>query len=60
KAVRDFFLKRFDEHFPDTVFRIDKSPNGFPVLLKGAEETGIPLSLAHHDRYIAYSFQLDK
>jgi phosphopantetheinyl transferase (holo-ACP synthase) len=38
--------------------QIGRSPLGYPVLLKGEEEMDIPVSLAHHDRFIAYSFNL--
>lgn len=38
--------------------RIGKSSAGYPVVLNGEEEVDIPVSLAHHDRYVAYSFVL--
>jgi phosphopantetheinyl transferase (holo-ACP synthase) len=37
---------------------IGKSPKGYPVILRGNQEMGIPVSLAHHDRFVAYSFRL--
>ena len=40
--------------------RIGKGPFGYPVVLNGEEEVDIPLSLAHHDRYVAYSFVLPR
>lgn len=39
---------------------IGKSPLGYPVVLNGEEEMDIPVSLAHHDRYVAYSFHLPR
>lgn len=40
------------------LFSIGKSPLGYPIVFKGAEELNIPVSLAHHERFIAYSFLL--
>ncbi|HTE01754.1 MAG TPA: 4'-phosphopantetheinyl transferase superfamily protein [Mucilaginibacter sp.] len=58
KAVRKFLIDKLDGLFPDMAFTIEKSPEGIPALFNGTEVTNIPVSLAHHDRYIAYSFQL--
>jgi len=55
---------------PDAIFRsgamsvsntwqIRKSPLGYPLVFQGEEEMTIPLSLAHHANFIAYSFHLD-
>ncbi|MHA4810377.1 4'-phosphopantetheinyl transferase family protein [Flavitalea flava] len=59
KAARDFVLHRLHSIFPDepALFSIGKSTQGHPIVLKGGiEEENIPVSLAHHDRFIAYSF----
>jgi phosphopantetheinyl transferase (holo-ACP synthase) len=37
---------------------IGKTPLGIPVLMKDNLELPIPISLSHHEYYIAYSFQL--
>jgi phosphopantetheinyl transferase (holo-ACP synthase) len=58
KAVREFLINKLDGLFPDAAFKIEKSPQGIPLLFNGSIATNIPVSLAHHDRYIAYSFQL--
>jgi phosphopantetheinyl transferase (holo-ACP synthase) len=59
KAVRMFLINRLMILFPGVELSIDKSPYGYPVLLiNGAEETTIPVSLAHHDHFVSYSFKL--
>lgn len=60
KAVRAFVLDRINFILPggNHHLRIGKSPLGCPVVLKGTDEMDIPVSLAHHDRFIAYSFLL--
>jgi phosphopantetheinyl transferase (holo-ACP synthase) len=56
KAVRSFLLN--DLKMPGVT--IGKHPAGYPVLLKDGQELDIALSFAHHDRYIAYSYQVPK
>jgi phosphopantetheinyl transferase (holo-ACP synthase) len=60
KEVRAFILNKLNFILPDgnDNLRIGKSPLGYPVVLKGAKEMNIPVSLAHHDHFIAYSFLL--
>jgi hypothetical protein len=58
RAVRAFLSDRLDRLFPDSVLSISKSIHGCPILLKDGVETSIPVSLAHHDCYVAYSFQI--
>jgi phosphopantetheinyl transferase (holo-ACP synthase) len=58
KAVRVFLTDRLNTLFPHNELLISKSPHGYPVILKNGTETPIPVSLAHHDHYVAYSFQL--
>jgi phosphopantetheinyl transferase (holo-ACP synthase) len=57
-AVRELVLHKLNELFPDDHFKIEKRLAGFPVLLKNGTETAIPVSFAHHDQYVAYSFVL--
>lgn len=63
-SVRAFVLNKLNfilsgnKHNKNEDLRIGKSPLGHPVVLKGAEEMNIPVSLAHHDHFIAYSFLL--
>lgn len=58
KAVRGFLLGRLNDLVPGNELHIGKTPQGCPVLSNGTTEMNIPVSLAHHDHYIAYSFQL--
>ena len=55
-AVRKFLVDRLESLFPGDKLRIGKSTQGFPVVLEGKEETGISVSLSHHDRLVAYAF----
>jgi phosphopantetheinyl transferase (holo-ACP synthase) len=55
-AVRAFVLDKLKLLLSGDDLKIAKSDAGHPIVLKGTEETGIPLSLAHHDHFIAYSF----
>jgi phosphopantetheinyl transferase (holo-ACP synthase) len=60
KAVRAFVLEKLNSILPDgyDTLCIGKNRQGCPVVLRGAMEIYIPVSLAHHDRFIAYSFLL--
>lgn len=60
KAVRKFALDRLINIFPDHKLSIEKNPEDCPVLLNGDQEMNVPISLAHHDRYISYSFSISK
>jgi hypothetical protein len=42
----------------ESELRIGKNSWGCPVVLRRDKEMGIPVSLAHHGRYIGYSLQL--
>lgn len=58
-AVRACALERLNEVYPDQHnFSIKKSPAGYPVILKGVEETNIKATFAHHGNYVAYAFGL--
>jgi phosphopantetheinyl transferase (holo-ACP synthase) len=59
KAVREFLTQRLNALFPGDDLRIGKSKHDYPVILKDAVEIKMPVSLAHHDRYVAYSFQIN-
>ena len=60
-AVRAFALGQLKAVLPADAgtLQIGKSPLGYPVVLKDTEEMEIPLSFAHHDRFITYSFLLE-
>lgn len=60
KTVRAFVLEKLNSILPDGYdnLSISKNRHGCPVVLKGAMEMNIPVSLAHHDHFIAYSFLL--
>ncbi len=57
--VRKLLHHRLDQLFPANTFRVKKSEHGWPVIMDGENELPVPVSFAHHDHYIAYSFQLD-
>jgi len=60
KAVRAFILDKLKSILPGRQdnLRIGKNRLDCPVVLMGAMEMNIPVSLAHHDHFIAYSFLL--
>ena len=60
KAVREFLTDRLNALFPGDDLKIGKSIHGYPVILKDEVEIEMPVSLAHHDRYVAYSVQIKK
>ncbi len=53
--VRAFLIDNLKDNIS---ISIGKNPLGIPVLLKNNQELTIPVSLSHHEYYIAYSFQL--
>ena len=53
-GVRAFLTK----NLPDKNIIISKNLQGIPVMLKDDLELSIPISLSHHEYYVAYSFQL--
>ncbi|HMH23362.1 MAG TPA: 4'-phosphopantetheinyl transferase superfamily protein [Puia sp.] len=55
-AVRAFALSKLERIAPGHDWQIIKSPVGYPIVLQGGRETDIPLSLAHHGRFVGYSF----
>ena len=58
KAARTLLLKRLNSFFPGGL-QVEKSPVGYPVILKGIQNMHIPASLSHDDRFVAYSFILN-
>jgi len=58
KAARAFLLNKLNSFFPGDL-QVEKSLVGYPVILKGTQDMHIPVSLAHDDRFVAYSFMLD-
>ncbi len=60
KAVRTFLMDRLNILFPGDDLQIGKSGYGYPVILKDGIEIELPVSLAHHDRYVGYSFLMNR
>jgi phosphopantetheinyl transferase (holo-ACP synthase) len=58
KAVRTFALAMLNTLFPDSELEIDKNSHYCPIILKNGDEIPVPISLAHHDHWVAYSFQV--
>lgn len=55
-SVREFVLAKLELLSPGHDWQITKNQVGCPILVKSGAPLNIPLSLAHHDRYVAYSF----
>ncbi len=60
KAVRLFVLDKLNSLIIEDDLWINKHPIGYPVLLHDNQQIDIPISFAHHDRYVSYSFQILK
>jgi phosphopantetheinyl transferase (holo-ACP synthase) len=58
KAVRVFALAMLNTLFPNAELEIDKNRHSCPIILKDDVETLVPISLAHHDHWVGYSFQI--
>lgn len=58
KAVRTFALAMLNTLFPGAELDIDKNNYSCPIILKNEVEISVPISLAHHDHWVAYSFAL--
>jgi hypothetical protein len=56
-AVRKFLVNRLHRLFHMHNLKIGKSPYGFPIVLEGRKKIASSVSLSHHDRLVAYSFQ---
>lgn len=57
-AVREMALSSLSSFFPGAALQIVKTPDGPPGIRDGDRSLDIPLSLAHHGRYVAWSFRL--
>jgi phosphopantetheinyl transferase (holo-ACP synthase) len=60
KEVRLLLIERLKDLYDDFNFSIDKNPYGCPILLKGSEETSIPVSLSHHENFVGYSLEINQ
>jgi phosphopantetheinyl transferase (holo-ACP synthase) len=58
-GVRAFTLSKLKSFFPDAALSIKKSPAGYPVLFSNDIPADVPISFAHHDHYVTYSFRID-
>jgi phosphopantetheinyl transferase (holo-ACP synthase) len=58
KEVRLFLFERLKQLYISNDFTTGKNLHGCPVLLNGKKESAIPVSLSHHDRFVAYSFEI--
>lgn len=56
EAVRQFAVHKLKDTFPCQDFTIEKNEAGVPGIVCGSKLH--PVSFAHHERYIAYSFVL--
>ncbi|HWZ04661.1 MAG TPA: 4'-phosphopantetheinyl transferase superfamily protein [Mucilaginibacter sp.] len=56
-AVRAFLVNRLNKLFHLDGLMIGKSMHGVPIVLKGDVEVVLSVSLSHHDKMVAYSFQ---
>jgi hypothetical protein len=57
--VRAFLLEKLKNGLSLYQLQVHKNAHDCPVLINGTGEIDIPVSLAHHDNWIAYSYQLD-
>ena len=57
-TARIFALQSLSAVFPGAVLRIVKAPDGPPELWDGDRILNIAVSLAHHDRYVGWSYRL--
>jgi phosphopantetheinyl transferase (holo-ACP synthase) len=55
-AVRALLLQQLKTTLRRDDLQLQKDRWGCPIVLAGQQPTGIPVSLAHHDRYVAWSF----
>jgi phosphopantetheinyl transferase (holo-ACP synthase) len=60
-AVRLFALDTLSNTVVGDDLWFDKHPwGGYPMLMHGHSLVDIPISFAHHDRYVSYAFQISK
>lgn len=60
KEVRLFVLEKLNGLIIEDDLWINKHAIGYPVLLHANQQIDIPISFAHHGRYVSYSFQIPK
>lgn len=58
-AVRTLVLSELQTLLSRTDLELGKDADGCPILLGGGRPLAIPVSLAHHENWIAYSFRYD-
>ena len=58
ERVRDFAIQHLSAAYPGADLRIVRLPDGPPELMDGERVLNVPVSLAHHERYVAWSFRL--
>jgi hypothetical protein len=56
KQVREFLRTKLISVLSTDDLYIGKSPSGYPVIMQGEKQSGVLVSFAHHDRFVAYSF----
>lgn len=59
-AVRQLALEELSSVLSRDDLRLEKDAAGCPIVLAGGLPLAIPISLAHHEKYIAYSFRYAK
>jgi hypothetical protein len=57
-SVRTFALGKLATALSRADLKIEKTPAGYPVVLDGNGLLDIPVSLAHHGHFVAYSYHL--
>jgi phosphopantetheinyl transferase (holo-ACP synthase) len=55
-SVRTFALQHLGTTLSRNDLQLQKDQNGCPIVLAGQQRLDIPLSLAHHDTFVAWSF----
>jgi phosphopantetheinyl transferase (holo-ACP synthase) len=56
-SVRTFALQHLSAALSRNDLQLQKDEDGCPIVLAGQQRLDIPLSLAHHDTYVAWSFR---
>jgi hypothetical protein len=57
-AARKFAIQSLSAVLPGAALRILRAPDGPPEIWDGDRVLGIPVSLAHHGRYVSWSYRL--
>jgi len=57
-SVRNLAIGELSASLSRSDLKIEKNRSGIPVILDGEEVLDIPLSLAHHGHYVAWSYLL--